>query len=97
MADAGIKSETIDIVIKQRFFSKEENTYLAVKKRYQNQKYDGKVFYKSDYFKNRLIAFIHYHKEIIKFSILYSKHNSLLWFIPLLLLPPKSIKQSKAS
>lgn len=90
LANYKIKSETIDLLIEQKFFSKEKATYSKVKNRYQNQKNDGYIYHKQLMFK-KSSGRLAYFKEKLKFAILYSMHNNLLWFLPLIFSKKKGL------
>jgi len=89
LANNGIKSKTLNILIKQHFFSKEKSDYKKVRNRLSIQKHDAKVFYSSTYLKGFFRKKYMYIRDILKFIILYCRTNNILWFLPLLFVKAK--------
>ena len=84
MAKAGLKSKTVDSGLVQHFFSKEKHEYKVVVNRLSIQKHDARNFYQKKLIKGKIRRKYLYHKDIIKFMLLYSLYNCIFWFIPLL-------------
>lgn len=89
IALANIKVKTININIKQHFFSKEKSALPKVKSRLSIQKHDAKMFYSSNYLTGFLRKRYCYIRDMFKYTVLYCLTNKLYWIIPLMFVKAK--------